>query len=341
MSSTDFASLSNQAITVAGIIYFIALLAHLVEWSRLRAVVPAEAPVGAATGGTTGAAEGDVLVRTGGPGADEPADPADSEAKVAFWARLGVVLTVFAAVVHLVGVVTRGLGADPVRVPWGNMYEFTITATLVAVVIYLALHKRFQLAWLGPVMVGFTWVVLLAAVRILYVPVAPLMPSLQSPWLIIHVFAAILATGAFTVAGMASIIYLIKESRARKGKVRPRGYLDRIPSLPALDRVAYRVTAFAFPVWTFGVLIAGPIWAENAWGRYWGWDPKEVWSFITWVVFAAYLHARATRGWKGRHAAILCLVGLVTLWFNFVGINYFFGDASQHSYALEVLIAIR
>ena len=100
-----------------------------------------------------------------------------------------------------------------------------------------------------------------------------------------------------------------------------------------LDRIAYRTHAFAFPIWTFAALIAGPIWAHYAWGRYWGWDPKEVWAFITWVVYAAYLHARATSGWKGRSAAIVALVGLATLWFNFIGINFFFGSGSQHSYA--------
>ena len=100
-----------------------------------------------------------------------------------------------------------------------------------------------------------------------------------------------------------------------------------------LDRIAYRAHAFGFPIWTFAALIAGPIWAHYAWGRYWGWDPKEVWAFITWVVYAAYLHARATSGWKGRSAAIVALVGLATLWFNFVGINFFFGSGSQHSYA--------
>ena len=106
-----------------------------------------------------------------------------------------------------------------------------------------------------------------------------------------------------------------------------------MPDLPSLDRLSYRMHAFGFPVWTFGALIAGPIWAENAWSRYWGWDPKEVWAFITWVVYAAYLHARATGGWRGRGAAILALVGLATLWFNFVGINFFFGSGSMHSYA--------
>jgi cytochrome c-type biogenesis protein CcsB len=106
-----------------------------------------------------------------------------------------------------------------------------------------------------------------------------------------------------------------------------------LPALSQLDRFAYQVHAFAFPVWTFAALIAGPIWARQAWGRYWGWDPKEVWAFITWVVYAAYLHARATAGWKGRAAAMIAIAGLATLWFNFVGINFFFGNGSQHSYS--------
>ncbi len=105
-----------------------------------------------------------------------------------------------------------------------------------------------------------------------------------------------------------------------------------MPEPAVLDRVSYRLHAFGFPVWTFAVLITGPIWAHQAWSSYWNWDPKEVWAFITWVVYAAYLHARSTAGWKGRNAAILALVGLATLWFNFIGIN-FFSSTSQHSYA--------
>ncbi len=149
----------------------------------------------------------------------------------------------------------------------------------------------------------------------------------------IHVVAAIIATGAFTLGGMCSALYLVKEWRLGAGPLKPGGYLSRLPDLDGLDRMAYRTQAFAFPVWTFAALIAGPIWAQHAWGRYWGWDPKEVWAFITWVVYAAYLHARATAGWKGRAAAIVALIGLATLWFNFVGINFFFGSGSQHSYA--------
>ncbi len=144
----------------------------------------------------------------------------------------------------------------------------------------------------------------------------------------IHVVSAIIATGAFTLAGICSALYLVKERAAE----RETGYLARVPSPAVLDRVSYRMHAFGFPVWTFAVLITGPIWAHQAWSSYWNWDPKEVWAFITWVVYAAYLHARSTAGWKGRNAALVALVALATLWFNFIGIN-FFSSTSQHSYA--------
>ena len=143
----------------------------------------------------------------------------------------------------------------------------------------------------------------------------------------LDLLAADFTTGAFTLGGITSLLYLLK-ARSTKDT----GYLARLPELAALDRIAYRMHAFGFPVWTFAVLITGPIWAHQAWGSYWNWDPKEVWAFITWVVYAAYLHARATAGWRGRNAAILALVGAATLWFNFIGIN-FFSTTSQHSYA--------
>ena len=221
----------------------------------------------------------------------------------------------------------RGLSAEPNRVPWGNMYEFTISGTFVMVAIYLVLYRRFSLAWMGPLVTGAAVSLLMVAVIWLYDPVGPLPDALDSPWLVIHVVSAILATGAFTVGGLISIVYLVKARRGPDGSV-----LSRVPSLEVLDRVAYRIHAFAFPVWTFAVLITGPIWAHQAWSSYWNWDPKEVWAFITWVVYAAYLHARTTAGWKGRNAAILALVGTATLWFNFIGINYF-SSSTQHAYA--------
>jgi cytochrome c-type biogenesis protein CcsB len=130
-------------------------------------------------------------------------------------------------------------------------------------------------------------------------------------------------------------MYLLKRRRADTQT----GWMARVPDLPVLDRVAYRIHAFGFPIWTFAVLISGPIWAHQAWGSYWNWDPKEVWAFITWVVYAGYLHARATAGWKGRNAAILAVVGVATLWFNFIGINYF-STTSMHSYAAPAHVAV-
>ena len=317
MSHDQWSLLSNQAVAACGVFYFLAFLAHLAEWAAARSVpAVAETSDAQASGSETL-----TIVKAGGPAEDE---------RVERFARLGVVLTVVAGGIHLVAVVARGLAADPVRVPWGNMYEFTLTATFVVTLGYLLLYRRYGLGWLSPVVTGFVLATLMLDVTVLYDQVTQLGDALQSPWLVIHVIAAIIATGAFTLGGMCSALYLIRE---RWPDTRPGGYLSRLPSLDVLDRMAYRTQAFAFPVWTFAALIAGPIWAQNAWGRAWGWDPKEIWAFITWVVYAAYLHARATAGWKGRAAAIVALIGLLTLLFNFVGINFFFGSGSQHSYA--------
>ncbi|HEY9565933.1 MAG TPA: c-type cytochrome biogenesis protein CcsB [Nocardioides sp.] len=327
MTDIQWESLSNQAVTVCGIVYFLALLAHSAQWAGLRKL---------------------------------PADETPSTGQVATFGRFGVLLTVLAVAAHGVGLVARGMAADPNRVPWGNMYEFTLSATFVAALGYLLLYRRYSLSWLSPWLVGFVFVILMMDVLWLHEPVAPLTESLNSsPWLVIHVVSAVLATGVFSLGGLVSILFLVKAraeardaarvavparelvgiggtgSAAESGSASApqRGIIARIPSSDSLDRLAYRLHAFAFPVWTFAVLISGPIWAHQAWSRYWGWDPKEVWAFITWVVCAAYLHARATAGWKGRNASIVALVGLGTLMFNFIGINYFFGGSSQHSYA--------
>jgi cytochrome c-type biogenesis protein CcsB len=324
VTEAAWATLSNQAIAAAGIVYFLALVAHLVEWSAIAGRSTATSSVkssasSVSAGSPDAAGSGGVAVATG------PAAPEQGrDYRIALFGRLGFLLTAIAVAVHLVSVVSRGMAAG--RVPWGNMYEFTTAGTLVVAALYVVLYRKLALAWMAPLVVGFVTAVLMVAVLWLYDPVAPLTEALNSPWLVIHVMAAILATGAFTLGGFASAIYLAK-LRWPDARV-----LARTPSLPALDRVAYRIHAFAFPVWTFAVLITGPIWAHQAWSAYWSWDPKEVWAFITWVVYAAYLHARATAGWKGRNAALLALLGVATLWFNFIGINYF-SSSSQHSYA--------
>jgi cytochrome c-type biogenesis protein CcsB len=322
MSDIAWEHLSNQAIGAAGVVYFLALLAHLVEWSALRtlpvrAAARSAVPVGAA------------------PAVEESRVSTPDEStrfRVDMFGRFALMLTVIAAAAHLVALVSRGLAADPNRVPWGNMYEFTISGSFVVVAGYLLLRKRFGLAWMGPIVTGLVLVLLMVAVLWLYSPIEPLTEALNSPWLVIHVMSAMVATGAFTLGGITSALYLVRARAEKRGPDADRGYVARLPSLATLDRVSYRIHAFAFPVWTFAVLISGPIWAHQAWSSYWNWDPKEVCAFITWVVYAAYLHARATAGWRGRNAAILALVGVATLWFNFIGINYF-STTSQHSYA--------
>ncbi|WP_104105653.1 c-type cytochrome biogenesis protein CcsB [Nocardioides sp. 616] len=302
MSDAQWETLSNQAVAAAGVVYFLALLAHLVEWTALRKVPVRQQP------------------RTG---------------LIPMFGRLGLLLTILATAVHFVALLGRGMAADPNRVPWGNMYEFTMAGSFFVAFLYLVAYRRFALHWMAPLVVGFVLTVLMMAVVWLYSPVAPLTEALESPWLVIHVVSAVIATGAFTLGGIGSILYLVKARReaATSGDDDlATGYVARLPSSTTLERVSYRMHAFAFPVWTFAVLITGPIWAHQAWSSYWNWDPKEVWAFITWVVYAAYLHARTTAGWRGRNASILALVGLATLWFNFVGIN-FFSTTSQHSYA--------
>ncbi|MBZ5734804.1 c-type cytochrome biogenesis protein CcsB [Nocardioides sp. TRM66260-LWL] len=323
MTDTAWETLSNQAVAACGIVYFLALLAHLVEWASLRKV-PAAVAAGTATSGATPA--GDVLVRTGPEAAED-----DGSSRVAMFGRLGLLLTGLAAALHAVGLLGRGMAADPNRVPWGNMYEFTLSGTFFVTALYLVFYRRYRLSWLSLPVVTFVLATLMVAVIWLYGPVAPLTEALNSPWLVIHVVSAVIATGAFSLGGMTSALYLVKERSLAKGRPQT-GWLARVPEPARLDLVSYRMHAFAFPVWTFAVLITGPIWAHQAWSSYWSWDPKEVWAFITWVVYAAYLHARATAGWKGRNAAALALVGMATLWFNFIGINYF-STTSQHSYA--------
>jgi cytochrome c-type biogenesis protein CcsB len=334
VTHSQFELLSNQAVAACAVVYFLAVLAHFAQWAAGRKVEePVEQPVGVGAAGS------------GTPLAATPTGPTtiDEPERMELFGRIGLSRTVVAAFVHFIAMASRGLASDPVRVPWGNMYEFTLTGTWVVVMGYLLLYRRYSLSWLSPVVTSFVLVTLMIDVLVLYTPVVPLRDALQSPWLIIHVVAAITATGAFTLGGMCSALYLVKERWQRKHEAdgsTGRGYLARLPELPVLDRIAYRTHAFGFPIWTFAALIAGPIWAHYAWGRYWGWDPKEVWAFITWVVYAAYLHARATSGWKGRSAAVVALVGLATLWFNFVGINFFFGSGSQHSYAAPEPVAV-
>ncbi|MDP9436419.1 MAG: c-type cytochrome biogenesis protein CcsB, partial [Actinomycetota bacterium] len=248
--------------------------------------------------------------------------------------RLAVALTAGGAVVHLGSLVLRGVAAG--RPPWGNMYEFSSSVAFVAVAAFLWLlaERRVDRRVGAFVMVPVVLYLGLAG-TVLYTPVGPLVPALDSYWLKIHVAAAVLSSGAFLLSGVVALLYLTKvrydDRTAAGAAVRfPLTLGSSLPSAPALDRASYSTIAFAFPVWTFAI-VAGAIWAEAAWGRYWGWDPKETWSFITWVLYAGYLHARATAGWKGRKAAWVAVAAAVALVIDYYVVNLFV--VGLHSYA--------
>ena len=241
-------------------------------------------------------------------------------------ARIATSLMLLGFILLFVAVIARGLSNG--HVPWGNMYEFSITGALTFTGAYLVALRKYDLRWLGLFISLAVLLTLGTAITLLYRDSAPLVPALKSTWLIIHVIAAIISGGVFLLSNVIAGAYLYLDSRERAGG-RP-AWATRLPSLEVLDQLSYRLVAFVFPLWTFAV-IAGAIWAESAWGRYWGWDPKETWAFITWVAYAAYLHARVTVGWKGRRAAWLCLFAGSTFLFNYVYVNVW--GTGKHTYS--------
>ena len=241
-------------------------------------------------------------------------------------ARIATAMMILGFLLLLVGVVARGISAG--RVPWGNMYEFSITGALAFTGAYLGALRKYDLRWLGLFVSISVLLTLGTAVTILYVPSAPLVPALKSAWLVIHVAAAIISGGVFLLSNVVAGAFLFLDSMEKKGERAP--WAKRLPSLDVLDQLSYRLVAFVFPLWTFSV-IAGAIWAESAWGRYWGCDPKETWAFITWVAYAAYLHARVTIGWRGRRAAWLCIFAGSTFLFNYIYVNIW--GTGKHTYS--------
>jgi cytochrome c-type biogenesis protein CcsB len=318
------AQLSNNLLYSAMAVYAVAMYCYAAELAfgtprRRAAEVPERelVPVGAASS----------YVENGpAPAVDEAAR---RESKAGRLGRVAVSLTVLAFALHASSVLTRGLSAG--RPPWGNMFEFSTTGALAVTGVYLVLMTRKDVRYLGTFVVFPVLLTLGLAVSVLYTESAQLVPALKSVWLLIHVTAAIIASGIFTIGFSQSVCYLVQERRERvPAAERTPSFMDRMPAAAVLDRSAYRMHAFAYPIWTFAV-IAGAIWAENAWGRYWGWDPKETWAFITWMVYTIYLHARATAGWKGRKAAYLAGLGYATFLFNYLVVNIWL--VGFHSYA--------
>ena len=333
---TGLASLSDTLMTTTIVVYSLAMLAYAAEFAlgrgSARAAVPARDRVLVGAGGTGEAppAPSGAPDATQAGAGDAPGEPARDIGPVL--GRMAVVLTALGWATHLAQIATRGFAAQ--RWPWGNMYEFTSALAFAAVTAFLVLLYRQRVRFLGlfvliPVVLGLG-----LAATVLYTSTGPLVPALHSYWIAIHVTAAIIASGTFTAASSAAVLYLVvdryERQRAAGRTVGLSGIARSLPGKDLLDRIVYRSVAFGFPIWTFAV-IAGAIWAEAAWGRYWGWDPKETWAFITWVVYAAYLHARVTAGWRGRRLAVVALIGFGCFLFNFFGVNIWV--TGLHSYA--------
>ncbi|WP_144794879.1 c-type cytochrome biogenesis protein CcsB [Microbacterium paludicola] len=321
---SDLDSLSILLIWTAIAIYAAAFVAYAFDLAR-RSEVNADARlvrsreaalVGAGTGSTFGALEA----------SEPPAKPRY------VMARIGTALTGLGFVFQLAATILRGIAAE--RVPWANLYEFAMMGTLLIVLVYLLVLTRIDLRFLGTFITGLVVVLMGAAAVSFYVGVVPLMDPLKSVWLVIHVFVATVATAFFALACGLSVLQLMQSRRARRieegaEKTGPR-FLATLPDADKLEGTAFRFAIVGFILWTF-TLIAGSIWAQDAWGRYWGFDVKETWTFIIWVLYAGYIHARATRGWRGNPSAWLSIIGFSAVLFNFTIVNVFFKGLHAYS----------
>ncbi|MEV4412391.1 c-type cytochrome biogenesis protein CcsB [Catellatospora sp. NPDC049609] len=352
------AALSDNLMVCTVLVYLVAMLLHAAEYAfgdrgRIGSAASAPAPAperekelvgaggpaiakashgGYAASAVAGAATGSDGPAGDGPaGGDAPGDGSAPRAGGSWAARLGflaVVTTIIGAAAHAGSVVTRGLAAE--RLPFGNMYEFVMAITLLGVLVWLGtlLFQR-QVRHLGLFVMLFEVLLVGVAGMILHTPVGPLVPALDSYWFAIHIGAVATSSSLFMIGGAASIMYLVRSGYDRGKRGFLHAYGGRLANAETVERLSFRLHAFAFPIWTFGVT-AGAIWAEVAWGRYWGWDPKEVWAFISWVVYAGYLHARATPSIKRSTAAWIAVIGFLTMLMNLFGVNIFF--TGLHSY---------
>lgn len=230
------------------------------------------------------------------------------------------------------------------HMPFTNMYEYTSFFAFVIMLTYLIIEVRKKTKIYGGLAAGISFI-LMGVATIWYNPPGPIPVALQSYWLDIHVLSMVISSGVLGVAFVFAMLYMAKERKNRKlipamaggagsAKVAAppieKGFLSRFPEAKILDHLSYRTIALGFPIWTIGV-IAGAIWAEQAWGRYWGWDPKETWSLITWLIYAGYLHSRVTVGWRGHRAALLATLGFLAVLFTFFAVNLWI--SGLHSYA--------
>lgn len=316
MTDQSLALYANYSLVSAMVVLTLAMIGYAGYLARL---VPARAAV------TTPALVGGAADTPDTP--DRPsAEPAAAEVgNGARAAGIAGSLTWLAGFLLLASVALRGGSVH--RWPLGNMFEFAVFACMLVVLVFSAWSVRRDLRWLGLFVVTPVLLVLGLALTVWYTEASQLMPSLRSYWLVIHVTVATIAVAVFTLGAAVTGLYLWQLRVESEGR---RSFMNNLPPAGALERLGYGMHIVAFPLWSF-TLIAGAIWARQAWGSYWNWDPKEVWTFVIWVVYAAYLHARATSGWSRRSASLIALAGYACILVNYGVVNVFF--VGQHSYS--------
>ncbi|MBF6333744.1 c-type cytochrome biogenesis protein CcsB [Nocardia transvalensis] len=308
------AGYSNLAFKSAFVVYVVVLALLIVQYAAARTK-------------ETAARE---LVTAGGPPAPGRVEPAPTRSTAERFGNMGFAVLFVAIGLHLASIVLRGFATH--RFPLGNMYEFIAMATVAAMLTGLVFmrERRYRSMWvflLVPVLI-----LMFLAGQVLYAEAAPVVPALRSFWLPIHVTVVSTGSGIFLLSGVASMLFLLRLREPEGGE--SANFLGalakRLPDARTLDRLAYRTTIVGFPIFGIGVIL-GAIWAESAWGRFWGWDPKETVSFIAWIIYAAYLHARATSGWRETKSAWINIAGFTAMLFNLFIINIVV--SGLHSYA--------
>jgi ABC-type transport system involved in cytochrome c biogenesis permease subunit len=230
-------------------------------------------------------------------------------------ARLGSALAWSGLILHAAALLVRTFESG--HAPFTNMYESLSFLAWASVLAFVVIDRKYKIPKIGPyIMLVVVGLVALASSPLMPKEATPLVPALQSYWLWLHVSVTLLGEAFFAVAFITSLMYLVAKTPEKKAE---------------MDSVSYRCVAVGFPLFTLGGLVFGMVWAYKAWGTYWSWDPKEVWSLITWFVFALYLHTRIVMGWKGKRSAIIALLGFLAALFTYFGVNYLL--AGLHSYA--------
>lgn len=324
--NTSLAGLSDNTFQAAFLVYSVALVASLFYYVKIQAIIRLR-----------GAERVPVAVGAAGPRGEslpeEEPNLEEREARAAKWAGATQALVWTGIILHLISVVTRGLSAG--RFPLGNLYEYVLMVSCITLMVAAAVVQRRgqQVVW--PWILTPLLVLMFVGATKLYADSAPVVPALQSYWLPVHVTTVSTGASIGIVSGVFSLMYLLRVWQA-PGKEAHEGVAGvfgamaaPLPSAEKLDSIAYKLAVFTLPILGMGIIF-GAIWAEDAWTRFWGWDPKETFSFISWILYAAYLHARATAGWKVG-AAWVNILAMGTMVFNLFFINLVV--SGLHSYA--------